>query len=232
MRDAADAVLYVGKAKNLRRRLGSYRVANPDRMPRRHLRMLRSVTRIEVEQQPDEASALARESELLRALKPRFNRAGTWSSPSRFFAWRQTQVDLELTVLLEPVSGWAAYGPLGAGAEFLRNALARLLWCALHPERGPIRLPCGWVNNRLETIARCQAAGKAEEADLALSNLFSGAAPTFEQWLRAQWGASLVPCAQALIDADLELVRQITSVLPRPPSPARPRQFFPGPARV
>jgi hypothetical protein len=40
MRDSSDTVLYVGKAKNLRKRLGSYRVANPDRMARRHLRML------------------------------------------------------------------------------------------------------------------------------------------------------------------------------------------------
>ena len=29
MRDAADTVLYVGKAKSLRQRLANYRVANP-----------------------------------------------------------------------------------------------------------------------------------------------------------------------------------------------------------
>src|SRR5436309_4873237 len=59
MRGAADVVLYVGKAKNLRRRLDSYRVANPDRLPRRHLRMLRAVVRIELQECPDESSALA-----------------------------------------------------------------------------------------------------------------------------------------------------------------------------
>src|ERR1700679_2820407 len=78
MRDAQDAVLYVGKAKNLRKRLGSYRVANPDRLARRHLRLLRAVERIELQECPDETSALAREAKLLRALKPKFNRAGTW----------------------------------------------------------------------------------------------------------------------------------------------------------
>src|SRR2546430_13618870 len=71
MRDAADSVLYVGKARNLRKRLGSYRVANPDRLRRRHLRLLRAVTRIELEECPDEASALRRESKLLRRLRPR-----------------------------------------------------------------------------------------------------------------------------------------------------------------
>jgi len=49
MRDAADNVLYVGKAKSLKQRLGSYRIVNPDRMPRRHLRMLRQVARIEIQ---------------------------------------------------------------------------------------------------------------------------------------------------------------------------------------
>src|SRR5712671_4839036 len=78
MRDAADTVLYVGKAKNLRKRLASYRVANPDRMRRRQLRLLRAVSRIELQELPDEPAALARESELLRSLRPRFNRAGTW----------------------------------------------------------------------------------------------------------------------------------------------------------
>jgi predicted GIY-YIG superfamily endonuclease len=81
MKGAADAPLYVGKAKNLRVRLRSYRVANPDRMPRRHLRLLRAVERIDIEELPDERAALEREAHLLRTLRPRFNRAGTWFPP-------------------------------------------------------------------------------------------------------------------------------------------------------
>ena len=98
MRDGNGEVLYVGKAKNLRRRLVCYRVANPDRMPRRHLKMLRAVRRIEVEECPDETAALARESELLRTLQPRFNRAGVWPAKQRFFSWNTTPESFVIAV--------------------------------------------------------------------------------------------------------------------------------------
>ena len=84
MRDAADRVLYVGKARNLQQRLRNYRIANPDRMSRRQLRMVREVARIEFQFCPSEAAALKRESKLLLSLKPRFNRAGVWPGKTRF----------------------------------------------------------------------------------------------------------------------------------------------------
>ena len=84
MHDAAGLVLYVGKAKNLRKRLGSYRVANPDRLGRRHLRLLSQVARIELQECLDESAALAKEAELLLALKPKFNRAGVWAGDTAF----------------------------------------------------------------------------------------------------------------------------------------------------
>src|SRR5580765_6174307 len=98
MRDATDTVLYVGKAKNLRKRLASYRVANPERMPRRHLRLLRAVERIELRECEDESAAIATESGLLRVLRPRFNRAGTWPGTRRLLAWRATEDGLDLAV--------------------------------------------------------------------------------------------------------------------------------------
>src|SRR4051812_45500097 len=116
MRDASEVVLYVGKAKNLRKRLNAYRVANPDRMPRRHLRLLRAVARIELQQCVDEAAALAREAELLLALKPRFNRAGKWRGPPRFLVWRRVAERLHLAVMEMPEGDWQAFGPLGSGA--------------------------------------------------------------------------------------------------------------------
>ena len=144
MRGPADTPLYIGKAKNLRKRLGSYRVANPDRMPRRHLRLLRAVERIEIQECPDERAALEREAQLLRTLRPRFNRAGTWPAAPKFLAWKLTDACLQLAVLAAPESGWRLHGPLGAGAWHLRTALLRLLWFALRPAQGISQMPAGW----------------------------------------------------------------------------------------
>ena len=92
---AAEGVLYVGKARNLRKRLGSYRVANPERLPRRIIRMLHQVRRIEWDECPTEEAARRREELLICVLAPKFNAAGKvwerrtkspggWRIPGRF----------------------------------------------------------------------------------------------------------------------------------------------------
>jgi predicted GIY-YIG superfamily endonuclease len=172
MRGADETVLYVGKAKNLRKRLGSYRVANPERLPRRHLRLLRAVVRIETEECADEVSALAREAELLQTLKPRFNRAGTWRPPPRFLVWRIEADRLELAVMEMPEAGWREHGPLGSGAVVLQAVLARLLWIAAHPGRGIAGLPVGWAQGQFDgNIEICRGPG-TEEVMSALDALF------------------------------------------------------------
>ena len=106
MRDRTAQVLYVGKAKNLRKRVCSYRVANPERMARRTLRLLCLVENIEWEVCSDELTALRRESELLLSLKPRFNRAGVWQGPNRFLNWRCDGSTLALMISDAPAVGW------------------------------------------------------------------------------------------------------------------------------
>ena len=73
---SGEGVLYVGKAKNLKKRLGSYRVANPEKFSRRILRLLHCVTRIEWDECADDSAAGYREELLIAVLQPRFNRAG------------------------------------------------------------------------------------------------------------------------------------------------------------
>jgi predicted GIY-YIG superfamily endonuclease len=206
MRDACDTILYVGKAKNLRKRLGSYRVANPDRMPPRHLRLLRLVACIELQECPDESTALAKESELVRTLRPRFNRAGTWQAPPRFLAWRRGEQQLHLAVTETPDPHWRLQGPMGGGAHVLRALLARIIWIAVHPGLGSIGLPTGWFHGRLDAETAVPCGPMIDSVSDNLENLFSGRAEQFCSWIRAQMPGKLHPFDQAWVAADLELL--------------------------
>jgi predicted GIY-YIG superfamily endonuclease len=209
MRDAADAVLYVGKAKNLRHRLRSYRVANPDRLPRRHLRMLRAITRIELQTSRDEHSALVRETELLRALKPKFNRVGTWTAPPRFLLWRTRGENLEITIGEEPKTDWAAFAATARVARLLRTALVRLLWCAIYPAMGVAAMPSGWVHGRFDTLTCISVGGLAEEVVAAVQKLFGHQPAAFQAWLEIKIANPPHPFDQAFINADLEFLSHL-----------------------
>lgn len=208
MQDAAEVVLYVGKAKSLRQRLGHYRVANPDRMGRRHLRLLRQVVRIQLLECADESTALAKEAELLRALKPKFNRAGVWVGPARFLVWRCGRKNLELAITKTPTMDWQQVGPFGSGVVYLRAALVRLLWYALNPDLGSTSMPQGWWHGRLGTIVSIQEI--SDEVEPILKNLFSGDTDGFTVWTSERTQSLVHTYDREMRDADLETV--ITSI--------------------
>ena len=64
-------ILYVGKAKNLRRRLENY--AHPDRTCMRIQRMISEIERIEIIETKTEAEAFLLENDLIKRLKPYYN---------------------------------------------------------------------------------------------------------------------------------------------------------------
>lgn len=78
-KDENGQVLYVGKAKNIRRRLASYRNASRRKAHRKMRMIVREASSLEVRLQDSEGAALRLENELIRALAPPFNVEGAYA---------------------------------------------------------------------------------------------------------------------------------------------------------
>jgi hypothetical protein len=208
MRDAQGNIVYVGKARNLKQRLRSYRVANPERMPRRHLRMVRAVTRIDFDLCPNETAALAHESKLIRRLKPKFNRAGVWQGPPQFLTWRFAGQWVEFAVQAVPTAGWERFDSLGAYAGRLRQNLVRLLWLALNSQCGFSQLPHGWAQGRLGESVKLECGERVAELRTALQNIFWGESEFFARWVLAAVNPTLPAFERTALLADLEEIQE------------------------
>ena len=90
------SLLYVGKSLNLRDRVNSYRQARPGQVPRKTLRLISQVVRIEIEETPSEEAALLLENKLLRQLKPPFNRQNTTPESYLFLGLKKLQTQGQL----------------------------------------------------------------------------------------------------------------------------------------
>jgi predicted GIY-YIG superfamily endonuclease len=211
MKDENGKVLYVGKAKDLKQRLNNYRLANPDRMPRRHLRMVREVSRIEFQFCASEAAALRRESALLRSLKPKFNRAGVWPGKTRFIVWRVSGTELEFGVVEVPAPGWLRFGPLNSNAVMLHQSFCRLFWLALNPESSVAGLPAGWGRGCLPASIALQCGDELDSITAGLRQFFWEDPAVFLSWLGAQLAARTNPFERAAIAADFEPLQNFSA---------------------
>ncbi|MBM3844958.1 MAG: nucleotide excision repair endonuclease [Verrucomicrobia bacterium] len=185
MLDGAGRVVYVGKAKNLRRRLCAYKVANPDRLPRRTLRLLHTATCIQWELCRDEAAALEREAILLLEKRPRFNRAGVWKASSQMLGWRVVEGTIEFDAHESEIAGWSYAPPMGRGSHALARRLVRLIWPALRPGNSILNLPEGWFAGRFKLPL--QLSPQEPQAAALLSQyiacLVAGDLQPLKQWL-------------------------------------------------
>ncbi len=210
MRDASNRVLYVGKAKNLKQRLNNYRLANPDRMPRRHLRMVREVTRIELQFCASESAALKHESKLLRSLKPKFNRAGVWPGKTRFMVWRIQEYQLELGVVETPETNWCRFGPLKGSAIAVHGALCRLLWLALNPDRPISNLPLGWLSGEASPNVLINCGQSADELAKILDKFFWHSPDDFILWLGSHFCERIHPFERRFIETEMEVLKHFS----------------------
>lgn len=75
--DAENKLLYVGKSKQLKKRIKSYMSINPIRHGKRMVELVQKIANLEWEETPTEKDALLLENKWLREKKPTFNRANT-----------------------------------------------------------------------------------------------------------------------------------------------------------
>jgi predicted GIY-YIG superfamily endonuclease len=208
MKDADDKIVYVGKAKNLRQRIRNYRIANPDKMPRRHLKMVNAVARIEFQFCRTEAAALKHEKKLIRSLKPKFNRAGVWPRKPKFIVWRVENERLEISLMETPAAGWQRFGPVGGEASYLQSTIARLMWLALNPDRPLSQLPAGWMRGEFMDTVSLDCRSAAVETVAALEKFFWHDSEEFISWLGARFTHRLVPFERRVIETELETLKR------------------------
>lgn len=172
-------------------------------MSRRHLKLLRQVVRIEWKLCRDENAALAREAELLRSIRPKFNRAGVWPTKAKILLWRSNQTALQLKIADSSKSGWQEIGPL-KGGRWLRLTLARLLWLSTHSETGIQGLPVGWHEGRIEEEAVINCGNQIADFAAVMQSLNETGAQRFINYVRRQTCARLTPFETAWLEAELK----------------------------
>ena len=126
MRDRDGAPLYVGKARNIRRRVRSY-FGPQGRHSRLVARALEAVARIDHEETGSELGALLRETALLRELRPPCNSRGVTTAGRRYLKLTVADEYPRLFVVADVLDDGAVYyGPVRS------ERLARSALDALH----------------------------------------------------------------------------------------------------
>src|SRR5919198_5549538 len=135
--DAAGTLLYVGKARNLRRRLAQYRTARRTKKDRKRRALVRSADRIKWQACASELEASLTEIGLIQTLRPRRNVAGAFPFLYPFIGIQLAGADTRFCLTTSP-EAFAAFELHGAfrsreitGEAFF--ALMRLLRFVGHP---------------------------------------------------------------------------------------------------
>ncbi len=149
MAGEAERVLYVGQSKNLRRRLGAYKNARPDRAPRKIIRLIHSVRTIVWEECETAEAARLKENQLLRTHRPRFNVLNTYPQAYRFIGIQGDSEVLALQLIAEPTSKGKVYGAFKSGCVRAYGALLRLIWTAFHQPASPYDFPAPLLGSNL-----------------------------------------------------------------------------------
>lgn len=136
--DDAGEVVYVGKAKDLRRRLGQYRSAGRGRRDKKPRLIVKDATSLEWTELPTELDASLEELRLIQSLRPRHNVANAFDFLYPFvgLATRDKTFRLVLSSRPEPFPEYAFHGVFRSRetTALAFFALVRLLRHVAHQE--------------------------------------------------------------------------------------------------
>lgn len=152
----ADRILYIGQTANLRVRLGSYKNCNPNHTPRKVLRLVHQVERIDLELCESATEAQLRENELLRTHRPKFNRVNTFPKAHYFIGMQRHAMQLRFWLTNEagrsapaelPAANETLYGAFKGNTRMAFGALAMLLFSYVHNPESHHDFPFGMLRS-------------------------------------------------------------------------------------
>ena len=143
--DSEGQLLYIGQSNNLRARIGSYRHVTPEKNPKRSLRLVSRIIRIEWEICETAEEAIKRESVLLLEHHPPFNRAGVWKGDPWWLKAEASDGVLHLELKREE----DGFGPLPSAFRFIYGSLVRCLYRLNFPELCVSKYPHGIMDIRV-----------------------------------------------------------------------------------
>lgn len=121
---ADGALLYIGQSLDLKARIGSYRHVTPEKNPKRTLKLVHRVFKIEWKECATQAEAIELERVLLLEYRPPFNRAGVWKSDPWWLKIEAVSDRLNLELVREE----SGIGPLPPAFRYLLSSLIRCLF--------------------------------------------------------------------------------------------------------
>lgn len=100
--DENEMLLYVGKAKNLRRRLFTYKRARPGKTTRKESRLISRINRFEFDVLESEEEAILHENRWIREHRPEFNHANKHTETYYFITVQRLESSLVFGLSMNP----------------------------------------------------------------------------------------------------------------------------------
>jgi hypothetical protein len=110
--DGAGQLIYIGKAKNLRRRLAQYQKPKRGKKGRRMRSLLKEAEKIRWEVEPSDLAASVREARMIQIHRPRWNLVGTFTFLYPFLGLKRVSEELFFCYTTKPEAneGFQFYG--------------------------------------------------------------------------------------------------------------------------